>query len=97
LKALLSDIGVRFRKTHEIGALMSLVAEAGQPLPAQFEDLDTLTPFGAIYRYKDYDAPVFLDRAAARKILRHCAFGWRASFRNALHRRLNSGPQGAAG
>ncbi|MGA3261395.1 MAG: HEPN domain-containing protein [Bryobacteraceae bacterium] len=70
LKALLSDLGVRIRKTHEIGALMLLVAEAGLPLPTQFEDLDALTPFGAIYRYEDYDAPVSLDRAAARRILR---------------------------
>ena len=70
LKALLSDVGVRFRKMHQIGALMSLVAEAGHPLPTQFEDLDALTPFGAIYRYEDYDAPISLDRAAARGILR---------------------------
>jgi HEPN domain-containing protein len=70
LKALLSDVGVRFRKTHEIGALMSLASEASHPLPAQFEDLDALTPFGAIYRYDDYDAPVSLDRAAARGSLR---------------------------
>ena len=70
MKALLSDIGVRFRKTHDIGALMSLAAEAGHPLPTQFENLDTLTPFGAIYRYDDYDAPVSLDRVAARGSLR---------------------------
>ncbi|MEI6667522.1 MAG: HEPN domain-containing protein [Acidobacteriota bacterium] len=70
LKALLSDIGVRFRKTHDIGALMSLATGAGHPLPAQFENLDALTPFGAIYRYEDYDAPVSLDRAAARGSLR---------------------------
>ena len=70
LKAFLSDLGVRSRKTHEIGALMSVVAEAGHPLPAQFENLDALTPFAAIYGYKDYDAPVSLDRTAARTILR---------------------------
>jgi len=70
LKALLSDLGVRFGKTHDIGALMALAAEAGQSLPDQFEDLDALTPFGAIYRYEDYDAPVSLDRTAARGILR---------------------------
>ena len=50
LKALLSDLGVRFRKTHEIGALMALLAQAGHALPDQFENLDALTPFGAIYR-----------------------------------------------
>ena len=32
----------------------------------RFENLDTLTPFGAIYRYEDYDAVVSLDRHAAR-------------------------------
>jgi HEPN domain-containing protein len=60
LKALLSDLGVRFRKTHEIGALMALLAQAGHTLPEQFENLDVLTPFGAIYRYEDYDAVVSL-------------------------------------
>ena len=70
LKALLSDLGVRFRKTHEIGALIALLAQAGHALPEQFENLDVLTPFGAIYRYEDYDAPVSLDRVAARKLLR---------------------------
>jgi HEPN domain-containing protein len=70
LKALLSDVGVRFRKTHEIGALMSLLAQAGYGLPDQFEDLDGLTPFGAIYRYGDYDAVVSLNRHAARGRIR---------------------------
>lgn len=70
LKALLSDVGVRFRKTHEIGALMALLAQAGHGLPDQFENLDVLTPFGAIYRYEDYDAVVSLNRAAARESLR---------------------------
>jgi HEPN domain-containing protein len=70
LKALLSDVGVRFRKTHEIGALMALLAQSGHGLPGQFENLDVLTPFGAIYRYEDYDAIVSLDRHAARESLR---------------------------
>ena len=70
LKALLSDVEVRFRKTHEIGALMALLAQAGHALPDQFENLDVLTPFGAIYRYEDYDAVVSLDRPAARESLR---------------------------
>jgi HEPN domain-containing protein len=70
LKALLSDVGVRFRKTHEIGALMAMLEQAGQRLPDRFENLDVLTPFGAIYRYEDYDAVVSLDRRAARESLR---------------------------
>lgn len=70
LKALLSELGVRFGKTHEIGALMSLLAQAGHALPEQFDNLDVLTPFGAIYRYEDYDAVVSLNRDASRALIR---------------------------
>ncbi len=73
LKALLSDLGIRFRKTHELGALMDLLAGAGNSLPPEFGDLDALTPFGAVYRYEDYDAPMPLDRTQARA--RVCALG----------------------
>ena len=40
MKALLSDVGVRFRKTHEIGALMALLAQSGHGLPDQFGGTD---------------------------------------------------------
>jgi hypothetical protein len=49
------------------------LAQAGHALPDQFEDLDVLTPFGAIYRYEDYDAVVSLDRPAARQSLERLA------------------------
>ena len=70
LKALLSDLEVRFRKTHEIGVLMALLTQAGFPLPENLQNLDMLTPFGAVYRYEDYEAPVSLDRVAAREAVR---------------------------
>jgi HEPN domain-containing protein len=70
LKALLSDLGVRFRKTHDIGALVSLLAGGGHPLPRDFEDLDSLTPFAAVYRYEDFDSELTLDRERARSTLR---------------------------
>jgi len=53
-----------------IGALMALLARAGHAMPDQFENLDVLTPFGAIYRYEDYDAVVSLNRHAARASVR---------------------------
>ena len=34
LKALLSDLSVAFRKTHDLGALMNVLARSGEPLPA---------------------------------------------------------------
>lgn len=75
LKALLSHLSVRFRKTHEIGALADLLAKSGCPLPAEFEDLDFLTPFGAVYRYEDYDSELALDRERAWRMLRRLR-GW---------------------
>jgi HEPN domain-containing protein len=70
LKALLSDLGVRFRKTHEIGALSDLLADAGCPLPEDMASLDALTPYGVFYRYEDYDVEPSLDWPRAREMLR---------------------------
>ena len=43
---------------------MALSAQAGHGLPDQFDNLDVLTPFGAIYRYEDYECA-------------SCAPGWK--------------------
>jgi len=70
LKALLSGFGVRFRKTHEIGALIELAESSGCPFPENLKNLDILTPFGAVYRYEDYDSELSLDRDSARQMIR---------------------------
>ena len=70
LKALLSDLGATFHKTHELGALMDTLARSGAPLPGEFENLDLLTPFGAVYRYDDYDGTEPLSRTETRAMLR---------------------------
>ena len=70
LKALLSDLGAAFHKTHELGALMDSLARSGAPLPGEFENLDALTPFGAVYRYDDYDGTKSLNRAETRALLK---------------------------
>jgi len=49
---------------------MALLARAGHAMPDQFDNLDVLTPFGAIYRYEDYDAVVSLNRHAVRASVR---------------------------
>jgi HEPN domain-containing protein len=71
LKALLSHLGVRFRKTHDLRELMDLLTDSGHPLPQQYDDLDFLTPFAVEFRYdlfaSETDAP--LDRQAARRLL----------------------------
>jgi HEPN domain-containing protein len=70
LKAVLSDRGVPFRKTHDVGQLMDLVAASGDSLPEEFEQLEALTPFAVIYRYDAYDSEETLDRTKARENLR---------------------------
>ena len=45
LKALLSDLGITFHKTHELGALMDSLARSGAPLPGELATvLDAITP-----------------------------------------------------
>jgi HEPN domain-containing protein len=70
LKALLSDLGTAFRKTHELGALMDTLARSGAPLPGELENRDVLPPFGAVYRYDDYDGGESLNRAETLTLLR---------------------------
>ena len=49
---------------------MDTLARFGAPLPGEFENLDVLTPFGAVYRYDDYDGTEPLNRAETRAMLR---------------------------
>jgi len=49
---------------------MDSLARSGAPLPGEFENLDLLTPFGAVYRYDDYDGTESLNRAETRALLR---------------------------
>ncbi len=75
LKALLSELGVPFRKTHDLGSLMDLLADSGHPLPKEFENLDALTPFGALYRYEHFDMDISLNREATGAMLQALR-GW---------------------
>jgi len=70
LKALLSDLGAVFRKTHDLKVLMVLLVGSGAPLPQEFETLDRLTPFGTTHRYDDYVPTEPLKRIETRAMLR---------------------------
>jgi len=54
---------------------MDTLALSGAPLPGEFENLDVLTPFGAVYRYDDYDGTESLNRAETRAML-HSLRAW---------------------
>ncbi len=69
LKALLSEFGVHFSRTHNLRLLMDLLADAGHPLPPILADLDLLTPYGTLFRYENISAEVGLDRKAAFQMI----------------------------
>ena len=75
LKALLSLAGIVYSRTHNLRLLMDLLADAGQPLPADLADLDMLTPYGTLFRYEDLPVEVALDRGTLFKMVRSlCEF-----------------------
>ena len=53
IKALLALHGHDYPRSHNIGLLLDLLARHGIPLPERFEALQTLTPFGTVFRYDD--------------------------------------------
>jgi HEPN domain-containing protein len=62
LKALLSQAGIGYPRTHNLRVLMDLLTDAGQTLPIDLADLDVLTPYGTLLRYEDLPAEVELNR-----------------------------------
>lgn len=70
LKALLSQAGIGYPRTHNLRLLMDLLADFGQPLPADLAELDILTPYGTLFRYEDLPAEVELDRETLFKLVR---------------------------
>ncbi len=70
LKALLSEQGVVFRRTHDLTELCDLLTDASQPLPAELTEIDFLTPYGVTFRYADDATLKPLDRPTTRDLLR---------------------------
>jgi HEPN domain-containing protein len=53
IKALLALHGHDYPRSHNIGLLLDLLASHGIALPDRFEAVQTLTPFGTVFRYDD--------------------------------------------
>ena len=51
LKAILSDAGIEYPRTHQLTELLDLAADRGLQLPSEFEELRHLTPFAVEFRY----------------------------------------------
>lgn len=73
LKALLTYLGQRFRKTHDLRELIDLLADQGVYLPADLNELDRLTPYAVEFRYEllPTEAATTLDRQATRQLLKN--------------------------
>jgi len=74
LKAVLSRLGVSYRRTHDLSELLDFLAAARAPIPTELERCVELTPFAAEMRY-DYLPPEAapgegFDRAGAMRLVR---------------------------
>ncbi|MFM8952844.1 MAG: HEPN domain-containing protein [Planctomycetaceae bacterium] len=53
LKAAMAIRGLDYPRTHDLGALIDMLAKGGTTLPEDLADIDLLTPFGTIFRYDE--------------------------------------------
>lgn len=64
LKAYITILGIRYPRTHDLGVLLKILQEQGQPVDNYWEYAE-LNPFAAEWRYDDDDFPdTPLDRPA---------------------------------
>ncbi len=68
LKAVLAKHRVEVHKTHDLQALLDLLAERKLPIPPMAKEIKTLNPFAVILRYDLLELEP-LDRKQAREIL----------------------------
>ena len=74
IKAVLSRLGIRYRRTHDLGELIDLLKANDIAYPAAMDDSATFTPFAAEMRY-DYLPPEEgaeepFDRVSALRLVR---------------------------
>ncbi|HUU59345.1 MAG TPA: HEPN domain-containing protein [Phycisphaerae bacterium] len=70
LKALLTACGVAYERTHNLRRLTDLLSDAGQTIPRELQDIDSLTPFAVLLRYIAPGPSAPLDRPVAREMVR---------------------------
>ncbi|WP_245668985.1 HEPN domain-containing protein [Chloroflexus islandicus] len=82
MKALLVRYQIPFPKTHDIGYLLKLAAQADAALPQELADAELLTPFGVDFRYPGAE---IVDRAMVAQ-----AVAWATMVKDAVLNRLQS-------
>ena len=70
LKALLCQLAVKYKHTHDLEYLLTLVQDRGEALPIGVLDITQLESYGVAYRYDSVPEVTLLDRAAAVETVR---------------------------
>ena len=70
LKALLSHLGLAFRRTHDLRGLIEVLEEGKCPVPDALVSIEELTPYGTLYRCEDLEGSPAFDRARSRAMIR---------------------------
>lgn len=70
LKALLSQLGVEFRFTHDLEYLTNRLEAYGEKLPQTAIEFAKIQSFAVVHRYDDIPEVAVLDRAEALETIR---------------------------
>jgi len=70
LKALLCQLAVKYRRSHDLEYLVTLLHDRGETIPTGIVDISQLDSYGVAYRYDAIPEVEILDRAAAIETVR---------------------------
>jgi HEPN domain-containing protein len=70
LKALLCQIAVKYKRTHDLAYLTQLLHDHGETVPKGAVDIAQIESFGVSYRYDALPETDVLDRPAAVETVR---------------------------
>jgi HEPN domain-containing protein len=86
IKAAIVAAGGKYPMTHRLEELIELGKDLGIPWPAEFEDLDTLTPYAVEFRYDIFpaDSETPLNRRETREMISRLR-AWVVKFASSLN------------
>jgi HEPN domain-containing protein len=70
LKALLSQLSIEYKFTHDLGYLVDQIRNAGEVLPEMVVEFSKLESFAVTSRYDDIPEFLILDRPSAIETVR---------------------------
>ena len=70
LKALLSQLGIEYERTHDLNDLMKQLEDAGETLPQPVVAFSHIEKFAVVHRYGEVPEPLALDRPQALETVR---------------------------